>query len=70
VEIVGEAASRVSAELRIRHSELPWATIVAMRNRLIHAYFDIDRNIVWDTVTADLPPLLAAIETILEDREP
>ncbi len=70
VEIVGEAASRVSADLRGLHPELPWAAIVAMRNRLIHAYFDIDRDIVWDTVTADLPPLLAAVETMLEDREP
>jgi uncharacterized protein with HEPN domain len=60
----------VGAELRARHPELPWAAIVAMRNRLIHAYFDIDRDVVWDTVTADLPPLLAAIEAILEDREP
>jgi uncharacterized protein with HEPN domain len=40
-----------------------------MRNRLIHVYFDIDRDVVWDTVTADLPPLLAAIETILERAE-
>lgn len=70
VEIVGEAASRVSAELRGRHPELPWAAIVAMRNRLIHAYFDIDRDIVWDTATADLPPLLAAVETILEAQGP
>jgi uncharacterized protein with HEPN domain len=69
VEIVGEAASRVGAELRSRHPELPWAAIIAMRNRLIHAYFDIDRDVVWDTVTADLPPLLAAIETILENAE-
>lgn len=43
--------------------------IVAMRNRLIHAYFDIDRDVVWDTVTADLPPLLAAVETILGTAE-
>ncbi|HEX2189890.1 MAG TPA: DUF86 domain-containing protein [Longimicrobiaceae bacterium] len=65
VEIVGEAAGRVSAELRASHPELPWAAVVAMRNRLIHAYFDIDHDIVWDTVTADLPPLLAAVESIL-----
>ena len=69
VEIVGEAASRVGAELRSRHPELPWAAIIAMRNRLIHAYFDIDPDVVWDTVTADLAPLLAAIETILENAE-
>lgn len=69
VEIVGEAASRMSPELRERHPELPWAAIVAMRNRLIHAYFDIDHDIVWNTVLADLPPLLSAIEAILESPD-
>jgi uncharacterized protein with HEPN domain len=53
VEIVGEAASRVSADLRSRHPELPWKGIVAMRNRLVHAYFDVDHYIVWNTVVAD-----------------
>jgi uncharacterized protein with HEPN domain len=69
VEIVGEAASRISEDLRSRHPDLPWAAIVAMRNRLIHAYFDIDRDIVWNTVVADLPPLLAAVEAILDARQ-
>jgi uncharacterized protein with HEPN domain len=66
VEIVGEAASRVSEDLRSRHPELPWKALVATRNRLVHAYFDINRDIVWNTVAADLPPLLAAVEAILE----
>jgi uncharacterized protein with HEPN domain len=66
VEIVGEAASRISEDLRGCHPELPWAVIVAMRNRLVHAYFDIDCDIVWNTVVADLPPLLSAVEIILE----
>lgn len=67
IEIVGEAASQMGEDLRTRHPELPWAAMVAMRNRLIHAYFDIDRDIVWDTVTTDLPPLLAVIESVLEE---
>ncbi|CAA9329439.1 MAG: hypothetical protein AVDCRST_MAG68-2414 [uncultured Gemmatimonadetes bacterium] len=66
VEIVGEAASRIGEDLRSRHPELPWKAIVTMRNPLVHAYFDIDRDIVWNTVVADLPPLLDAIEAILE----
>lgn len=70
VEIVGESASRVSEELRSRHPALPWTAIVAMRNRLVHAYFDIDRDIVWSTVTSDLPSLIATVESILEAPEP
>lgn len=66
VEIVGEAASRPSEAFRAEHPELPWKAIVAMRNRLVHAYFDIDREIVWNTVAMDLPPLITAVETLLE----
>ena len=65
VEILGEAASRVSAEARDRHSQIPWRDIVGMRNRLIHAYFDVDLDQVWNTVTGDLPPLAAELEEIL-----
>jgi uncharacterized protein with HEPN domain len=57
IEIIGEAASRVSAEQRAASPKLPWSAIVAMRNRLIHAYFDIDRDIVWRTVTEEIPSL-------------
>jgi uncharacterized protein with HEPN domain len=65
VEILGEAASRVGPELRARYPALPWAVMVGMRNRLVHAYFDIDQDVVWNTVTADLPPLLTELEAIL-----
>jgi uncharacterized protein with HEPN domain len=57
IEIIGEAASRVSAEQRTASPTVPWTAIVAMRNRLIHAYFDIDRDIVWRTVTDEIPSL-------------
>lgn len=67
IEIVGEAASRVSQEMQARHPHIPWADIVAMRNRLIHAYFDVDLDRVWDTVTDDLPPLITALESIITD---
>ncbi len=69
VEIVGEAASRLGAEFRSAHPELPWKAIVAMRNRLIHAYFDVDRDIVWNTVAVDLPFVIRAIETMLEGSD-
>lgn len=62
IEIIGEAASTVTKEFRERCQEIPWANIIAMRNRLIHVYFDIDLDRVWDTITDDLPPLIALLE--------
>lgn len=62
IEIIGEAASTVSKEFREKHKEIPWANIIAMRNRLIHVYFDIDLDRVWDTITDDLPALITLLE--------
>lgn len=59
VEIVGVAASKVSAAGRAELPNLPWAQASAMRNRLVHAYFDVDRDILWNTATEALPALLA-----------
>ena len=67
IEIVGEAASKVSPEMRSAISGLPWSNIVGMRNRLIHAYFDIDLDRVWDTITDDLPPPVTELERNLRD---
>ena len=64
IEIVGEAASRVSGETQALVPQLPWQDIVGMRNRLIHAYYDIDLDRVWDTVLDDLPPLIAQLEEL------
>ena len=65
IEIIGEAANKVSQEARDKQPEIPWLDIVNMRNRLIHAYFDIDLDVVWDTVIKDLPPLVAELEKIV-----
>ncbi len=65
VEIVGEAASRVSAETREAHPAIPWREIVGMRNRLVHAYFEIDLRLVWDTVRNDLPLLIVQLEPLV-----
>ena len=65
VEIVGEAASKVSAEARAETPDVSWNVIVGMRNRLVHAYFEVDRDIVWTTVTEALPPLRAQLKSIL-----
>ena len=65
IEIIGEAAAKVTDETRNKYPFMPWASIVAMRNRLIHVYFDIDLDRVWDTITDDLPPLIEQLEKII-----
>ena len=69
IEIVGEAASKMTVETRAAHAGIPWTDIVGMRNRLIHAYFDVDVERVCDTITADLPPLITQLEQILAGAE-
>jgi uncharacterized protein with HEPN domain len=69
IEILGEAASKITPETRVNHPEIPWSVIVAMRNRLIHGYYEIDLDRVWDTVTEDLPPLKKCLEEILKGAE-
>jgi uncharacterized protein with HEPN domain len=66
IEIVGEAAVKVSADGRSEHPGIPWDKIVSMRNRLIHAYFNIDLDILWQTVNEDIPALIAELEGIGE----
>ena len=68
VEIIGEAAYGVTTECRDLHPAIPWMDIIGMRHRLIHAYFDVNLDIVWATVTDDLPPLATALEEILQIR--
>ncbi len=65
VEIIGEAASHVTVPYRALHPELPWTAIVGMRNRLVHAYFDVDLDRVWDTVQQDLPDLVRNLEPLV-----
>ena len=57
-EVIGEAAARVSPACQHRHPLLPWSDMVGMRNRLVHGYFDIDLNIVWQTATVEVPDLV------------
>lgn len=68
VEIVGEAATRVSREARQQQPEIPWSQIIGLRNRLIHGYDAVDLNILWDIVQDDLPPLIAELERILAEN--
>ncbi len=64
IEIVGEAASQISPQLRRQRPGIPWTDIVGMRNRLIHAYFDVNRDILWTTATELAPALLAEITAL------
>ena len=61
VEIVGEAAHQVSQQTRERLPEMPWDDIIGMRHRLVHAYFDIDLDVLWRTVQEDLPALMSTL---------
>ena len=70
VEIAGEAASQVTAETRAQLPELPWNSMVGMRNRLVHAYFDINRDILWVTVTEAAAPLVERLKNILAGEGP
>ena len=65
IEIVGEAASRVSPATRLDQPEIPRQEITSMRNRLIHGYDAVDMEILWQTLHQDLPPLIAALGRIL-----
>lgn len=67
IEIVGEAASKVSDETRAALPRIPWAAIVATRNRLIHAYFDINLDVLWETIAVDLPALENDLSDALAD---
>ncbi len=68
VEIIGEAARRVSAATRALYPALPWRQMIGMRNQVIHMYDGVDVAVVYDTVCEDLPPLLEALAGIV-DRE-
>lgn len=65
VEIIGEAASRISEETRTQYPQIPWIQMIHMRNHLVHVYFDIDLDIVWNTVRNDLPFLIGELEKIV-----
>jgi uncharacterized protein with HEPN domain len=65
VELIGEAASRVSIAGQAQHPQIPWRPMIGARNRLIHGYDQISHDIVWTILTQDLPPLVAQIDHIL-----
>jgi uncharacterized protein with HEPN domain len=69
LEIIGEAARRVSQQTRDAHPEIPWEQMIGIRNRLIHEYFRVNLATVWDTVQNDLPRLIALIEPLVPSED-
>jgi uncharacterized protein with HEPN domain len=63
--IIGEAANHIPEDVQEAHGEVPWAIMRAMRNRVVHVYFDIDPTILWDTVPSDLPKLVDPLTKLL-----
>ena len=70
IEVIGEAAARVSPAGRQSHPNIPWSQIVGARNRLIHGYDAINLDILWEIVTLDLPPLISELERVLRPEGP
>lgn len=68
IEIVGEAVRGLSDELRDAHPEIPWRQIIAMRNIVVHVYFEVDTEAVWLAVEQDLPKLEVKVRALLEQE--
>lgn len=69
LEVIGEAANRISVKEQQQHPEIPWPQIVGLRNRLIHGYDVVDFDILWQIITDDLPPLIAKLEVITSSKD-
>lgn len=68
LEIVGEATKRLSPALREQHPEMPWKDMAGVRDKLIHDYFGVNFDIVWQIVTEELPPVAVRVERILAEE--
>ena len=67
IQLIGQAARSVSAELQAAHAEIPWREMIGMRNVVVHDYADVDLALVWKTVREDLPGLIERLNAILEE---
>jgi uncharacterized protein with HEPN domain len=69
IELIGEASNKYPKELQNLYPQIPWAKIISMRNRLIHAYEFVDYDVLWDAITINIPALLAELEGILPQEQ-
>ena len=63
--IIGEAANQIPEEVEEKYPTIPWHMMRAMRNRIVHVYFEVDEKLMWDTIQTDLPPLIPDLEKLL-----
>ncbi|MCI5161261.1 MAG: DUF86 domain-containing protein [Candidatus Electrothrix sp. AX5] len=68
IELIGEAATHIPAEIRADHPKIPWRMIIATRNRVIHGYLGIDNNILWSIICDEIPVLLSLLKSIKEKK--
>lgn len=69
VEIIGEATRNIPEEIRVKYSEIPWRDASDMRNKLVHSYFGINLEVIWQTINEDLPSLANTLEDIIRREE-
>lgn len=68
VEVVGEAANRVSEGMQQQYTSIAWGEIIGTRNRMVHGYDDVDLSILWDIIKNDLPPLIVQLEVLVREQ--
>ena len=69
IEIIGEAANNISLSCQNNYPQIPWREMIGMRNRIVHAYFEVDLDVVWQVIINDLPRLLRWINQAIQDLE-
>jgi len=70
IQVIGEAAARVSQEFRRSHPKIPWKAIVGMRQKVVHDYLNVDEDIVWDTASREMLPLVQELGKIIKEDDP
>ncbi|MFA5295986.1 MAG: DUF86 domain-containing protein [Methanoregulaceae archaeon] len=69
LEIIGEAAKQIPKHLKQRYPDIPWREMMAVRGKVIHAYFGVDGSVIWTTVHKDIPPVIPLIRHIIREIE-